>query len=92
MTKNYNQIVRWVVNKEDHATEIQHIMSQYFLTQRVKPVDGSDAEAQMTYFKKLELCHKIIVHAMKAKQTTDLDHIKHMNSLLETFREVYFAK
>ncbi len=90
--KNYNQIVRWVTNKENHATEIQDIMAQYFLTQRIKPADGSDADAQMTYFKKLELCHKIIVHAMKAKQTVDLEHVKEMNSLLENFREVYFAK
>jgi len=32
---NYNQLVRWVSNKEDHATEIQQIVSQYFMTQRI---------------------------------------------------------
>ena len=90
--KNYNQLVRWINNKERHATEIQTIMAQYFLTQRIKPTDGSNPAAQMTYFKKLELVHKIIVEAMKSKQTVDLEHVAKMNSLLETFREVYFAK
>lgn len=27
----YNQLVRWVNNKESHATKIQNIVSQYFL-------------------------------------------------------------
>ena len=40
---NYNQIVRWVNNKETHADEIQHIVSQYFMTQRVKPVASDDS-------------------------------------------------
>ncbi|MCA9413017.1 MAG: superoxide dismutase [Candidatus Omnitrophica bacterium] len=90
--KNYNQIVRWVVNKDDHAQKIQDTVAQYFLAQRIKPVDGADADGKMTYYKKLELCHNMIVQAMKAKQTTDLEHVKQLNSLLENFREVYFEK
>ena len=34
---NYNQIVRWVMNKETHATEFQGIVTQYFMTQRIRP-------------------------------------------------------
>lgn len=89
--KNYNQIVRWIDNKEIHANEIQHIMAQYFLTQRVKPADPSDAAAQKAYLKKLELIHKIIVHAMKAKQTTDQEHIDQLRSLLDEFKKAYFG-
>ena len=33
---NMNQLVRWVTNKEKHADEIQHIVAQYFMTQRIK--------------------------------------------------------
>ena len=33
---NYNQLVRWVNNKEHHAQEIQDIVTAYFLTQRIK--------------------------------------------------------
>jgi len=29
-TINYNQIVRWVNNKEDHANKLQDIVSQHF--------------------------------------------------------------
>jgi len=61
---NYNQLVRWVTNKEHHATEVQHIISQYFLTQRIKP----DAE---NYGKKLEGLHKMLLAAMKCKQNAD---------------------
>ena len=34
---NFNQIVRWIMNKEQHATEIQTMVAQYFMTQRIKP-------------------------------------------------------
>ena len=34
---NYNQLVRWVSNKEEHANKIQAIVTQYFMTQRIKP-------------------------------------------------------
>jgi nickel superoxide dismutase len=33
---NYNQLVRWIMNKETHADEIQRIVTQYFMTQRIK--------------------------------------------------------
>ena len=34
--KGINQAMRWVTTKETHATNTQHIISQYFLTQRIK--------------------------------------------------------
>ncbi|MFH1965988.1 MAG: superoxide dismutase [Ni] [Acidobacteriota bacterium] len=37
---NANQLIRWVMNKEHHANELQEIVTQYFMTQRVK----TDAE------------------------------------------------
>ena len=33
--KNYNQIVRWINNKEEHSSKIVDIVTQYFLTQRI---------------------------------------------------------
>jgi nickel superoxide dismutase len=33
---NYNQIVRWTMNKEEHAEKLQYIVQQYFMTQRIK--------------------------------------------------------
>ena len=82
---NDNQLVRWIMNKEDHANEIQHIVAQYFMTQRLKP-DSKD------YSKKLALLHKMLVRAMKCKQTTDFSHTKALRSLVHDFGELYFGK
>ena len=88
---NYNQIVRWVGNKEHHAGEIQHIAAQYFMTQRVKPADGSDAGKQAKYVRQLTLLHGMLVGAMKAKQTTDPAHVAALRKLSAEFKAAYFA-
>ena len=82
---DYNQLIRWVMNKEDHANELQKIITQYFMTQRIKPDDSK-------YEKKLKLLHKMLIHAMKCKQTTNKDHVEKLRSLLKEFRKVYFKK
>jgi len=64
---NANQLVRWVMNKEEHATEIQEIVSQYFMHQRIKPVDPENKEAYKRYIKQLSMLHQISVYAKKAK-------------------------
>jgi nickel superoxide dismutase len=79
---NYNQMVRWVNNKEHHANELQNIVTQYFMTQRIKP-DVRD------YEKKLVVLHKMLVHAMKCKQTTDLSQVEALRALLKTFHGIY---
>jgi nickel superoxide dismutase len=89
---DYNQLVRWVVNKEEHAVKIQEIVSQYFLHQRIKPVDASDAEAYAKYQKHLELLHKMLVYSMKCKQTTDLTFIENLRSTVADFEKAYFHK
>jgi nickel superoxide dismutase len=90
--QNMNQIVRWIMNKEKHAEEIQHIISQYFLTQRIKNVDAGDELATKKYFEQLALCHQILVYAMKSKQTTDLDNVKQLKTAVEHFKKIYFAE
>lgn len=87
---NFNQIVRWVNNKEKHAEEIQHIISKYFLTQRVKLVEKKDDKAHKIYSEHLSLCHEILVYAMKTKQTTDLSNVEKLKSAVKVFRKSYF--
>lgn len=89
--QNYNQIVRWIYNKEKHAEELSDIVTYYFMTQRLKPVEEKDAEDYKDYQKKLTLLHEMLVYAMKAKQTTDLAHVEKLRSLLKDFRETYFG-
>lgn len=80
-----NQLVRWIMTKEDHANEIQEIVSQYFMTQRIKP-DAKD------YSKKLELLHEMLIYAMKCKQTTDLTHVSKLRDLVKEFQGLYLEK
>ena len=81
---NYNQLVRWVSNKEKHADEIQHIVSQYFMTQRIKP----DAKK---YSEKLAILHKMLIYAMKCKQGTDVAHVSTLRSLTKEFEMLYLG-
>jgi nickel superoxide dismutase len=52
------------------------------MTQRIKP-DVRD------YEKKLVVLHKMLVHAMKCKQTTDLSQVEALRALLKTFHGIY---
>jgi len=94
-TPNYNQLIRWVNNKEKHAEEIQHIVAQYFLHQRVKmpKSDLSKKEkkaAKKKYHNLLSSLHAIQVYAMKCKQTTDLNQVGNINSAIDDFTSYYF--
>ena len=82
---NSNQLVRWIINKERHADEIQEIVTQYFLTQRIK----LDAE---NYEKKLGLLHQMLIYSMKCKQTTDLANVSKLKELVNDFKALYFKK
>jgi len=86
---NGNQIVRWVNNKEKHADEISHIVTYYFMAQRVKIPPAGDAKANSAYVKKLTLLHQMLVYSMKAKQTTDLSNVDKLRHLLEDFHKAY---
>ncbi len=79
-----NQLVRWVVNKEEHANQLQEIVTQYFMTQRLKT-------DQKNYTEKLSLLHQMLVAAMKSKQTTDTKYPDQLRELLKKFEQLYFA-
>jgi len=88
--KNYNQLVRWVNTKEEHAQKIQDTVAAYFLAQRIKFPDDTNEEAQAKYDQSLALLHQITVYAMKAKQTTDLAQVQALRDALHVFSELYF--
>lgn len=78
--KDLNQFSRWVATKEDHATNTQHIVAQYFLTQRIKPENKE-------YTNQLITAHKVMVAAMKCKQDADpatADSLK--NAIYDLYR------
>ena len=88
---NYNQLVRWISNKDEHAAKIQEIVDSYFLTQRIKPTDPGNEEAFKDYTNKVVILHQLLFYAMKCKQTTDLAHVEKLRALLEDFYNVYFT-
>jgi nickel superoxide dismutase len=62
-----NQAIRWVTTKEDHATHVIDVVSEYFLTQKVKPVAPGATDYEK-YLKQLADHHAVMVAAMKCKQ------------------------
>lgn len=81
---NANQLIRWVTNKESHADQLQEIVTQYFMTQRIK-FDAPD------YEKKLAALHKMLVYAMLCKQTIDLANVESLRQAADEFHDLYFT-
>jgi nickel superoxide dismutase len=90
--KDYNQLIRWTVNKEDHADYFSDIITQYFMKQRIKPAAPGDGQAYKDYVHKLTLLHQMMVTSMKCKQTTDLEHISQLRRDLAAFRVAYLGQ
>ncbi|SNZ10304.1 nickel superoxide dismutase [Persephonella hydrogeniphila] len=87
-----NQLIRWIMNKEKHAKEFQYIVWQYFLTQRIKPINPEEKEKYRKYIKKVELLHKLSFFAMKVKQNVDTKYTDKLRKLLSEFEKLYFGK
>jgi nickel superoxide dismutase len=77
-----NQLSRWVATKEDHASKIQKIIAEYFLTQRIKA--SSDK-----YDALLKGAHAVMVAAMKCKQGVDVKNADSLKVSIESFQSVY---
>jgi nickel superoxide dismutase len=88
---NYNQLVRWVNTKEEHAQKIQELVSDYFLAQRIKAPAEVEGEPFATYTRQLVILHSMLVEAMKCKQTVDLSHVESLRVLVKELRAAYFG-
>jgi len=86
---NYNQLVRWTMNKEDHARQMQEIVMQYFMTQRVKPTPKG-ASGHEKYLTQITSLHGMLIQAMKTKQTIDTEHCDNLRALIRDFAAAYF--
>ena len=80
--QSQNQLVRWVMNKEQHAQRIIATIGDYFLTQRVKA-------KQEDYTERLRKHHAVIVAAMRAKQNADADVVAELGSAVEALAPYY---
>ena len=77
-----NQLVRSISNKESHAQSIIETISDYFLTQRVKP-------SQNDYTERLKKHHAVIVASMKAKQNSDLQYVDDLKATIIELEQYY---
>lgn len=83
-----NQFVRWTTVKDDTATNIQRIVSDYFLTQRVKAVPAGDP-GRAAYLDQLAKMHAILVAAMKCKQTADPTNVQVLIDSIDAIAPMY---
>jgi len=79
---DHQQLIRWTMTKEDHASKLIDETATYFLAQRVKV--GADH-----YAEKIELLHHIIVFSMKTKQSTDSKSTETLSEKIAAFKAIY---
>jgi nickel superoxide dismutase len=80
-----NQIGRWVSTKEDHATNIQNTIAAYFMAQRIKADNPK-------YTEQLVAAHKVMVAAMKCKQSADPATAKALEKSIVELYKAYEGK
>jgi nickel superoxide dismutase len=73
---------RWVMNKEKHAQQIIATISDYFLTQRIKP-------DQKDYATRLANHHAVILAAVKAKQNVNMNVAKALRESIAALLPYY---
>ncbi|MFQ5413950.1 MAG: superoxide dismutase [Ni] [Phycisphaerae bacterium] len=84
--QSLNQATRWINTKENHASHIIEVVSEYFLTQKVKAVTAGSPGYEV-YLRKLADHHAVMVAAMKTKQKVDptvVDALQHAIEQLAT--------
>lgn len=74
-----NQATRWIMTKEEHASHIIKVVSEYFLTQKVKAAAGAERNA---YLDSLADHHAVMVAAMKCKQVPEPASVEALNAAI----------
>tara|TARA_B100001057_G_C22670757_1_gene879763 strand:+ start:471 stop:914 length:444 start_codon:yes stop_codon:yes gene_type:complete len=80
-----NQLSRWVATKEAHATNVQKVIAEYFLAQRIKATAKN-------YEKQLVSAHSVIVAAMKCKQNVDGNSVADLKKAIMALHNAYEGK
>jgi len=83
-----NQATRWINTKEDHASRIITVVSEYFLTQKVKPVAAGE-DGYQAYLRKLADHHAVMSAAMKTKQQVGTAAVEALNDAIDQLATHY---
>ena len=81
------QLVREVINKENHANKIQQEVADYFLAQRIKVGENKDR-----YHNQLVAAHALSVAAMKTKQNATMKEVDSLDRAIESLHAAYGHK
>ena len=84
----YNQLTRWIITKEEHASRIIDTVAAYFLTQKVQEVEPG-AEGRAAYLESLATHHRVMRLAMKCKQTVDPANAEALKAAIEKLGKLY---
>ncbi len=76
------QMVRWTMTREQHASHIIEVVSEYFLTQKIAPVPP-EADEYDAYLEKLADHHAVMHAAMKTKQTVSEQNLKALAAAID---------
>mmetsp|Transcript_58046 Transcript_58046/g.138132 ORF Transcript_58046/g.138132 Transcript_58046/m.138132 type:complete len:178 (-) Transcript_58046:77-610(-) len=86
--QDIHQMIRWVNTKEEHASKIMTVVADYFLAQKVKPALMKHDE----YLEVLALHHKVMIAAMKTKQSSEMEAVEDLDKAIAALRHVYDKK
>jgi len=85
-----NQTIRWVNEKDACANKICTILTEYFLAQRITPVDpDSDKQQYERYIRQLTLIHKLTRACHAAKQSAQPAKADDLKRLLQQFQQAF---
>jgi nickel superoxide dismutase len=86
--QSINQLTRWIETKEFHATHIIDVVSEYFLTQKVKPV-AAGADGRAAYLEMLADHHAVMRAAMTAKQQANEAAVTELQKTIDKLEQHY---
>ncbi len=81
-TKERNEFMRWVMQKEKASDEAAHMIMHYFLQQKILP-GGDDT------IKKLIAAHNLLYYTVCIKQTVDLKFVNQFYDEWEKFKLMF---
>ena len=86
--QSQNQLTRWVITKEEHASHIIKTVAEYFLTQKVKAVAPGE-NGYEDYLSHLADHHAVMVAAMRSKQKVSAEAVAELQKAIETMAQHY---
>mmetsp|Transcript_137916 Transcript_137916/g.344290 ORF Transcript_137916/g.344290 Transcript_137916/m.344290 type:complete len:244 (+) Transcript_137916:95-826(+) len=86
-----NQITRWTNTKEEHASKIVALVTDYCLAQRVKPTSDpkSPFKSDSDYIDALKAHHAVMLAAVKCKQTVDPSFVDALEGFVTEMGKIY---